>query len=296
MDAVISLELKRAADLTDAAELADTGTNTPANDGCVRLLVADADRSRRDLTAANFGADGFDVLTAPSAATAMTSLLATRVAALVVDASLVSGPGTALVAEIRSGAAPLRRLAAGEHLDPDMPIIVTAAERDDLACIRALDAGCDDYVTAPFAYMELRARVGALLRRQTRGSRRARLRVGPLELDAVARQAWVGGQRLRLSSTEFALLHTLATEPTRMFTREEILLLIWGWSRETVPRASTRTLDSHVSRLRRKLRAVGLGYIVNVWGQGYKLVNATSLEQATEVAEVAELVPIAHAA
>jgi DNA-binding response OmpR family regulator len=270
--------------------------NIPGNHRHTRLLIADADRGRRDLLAANFEADGFSVLTAPTARSAVDLLIQTRVAALVVDGNLVHGPGTALLAEIRSGSASARPHAVPESLDPDMPIIVTAAARDDLACIRALDAGCDDYITAPFAYMELRARVRALLRRQMRGSRRARLRVGALELDAVSRQAWVQGECLRLSGKEFSLLYTLATEPTRMFTREELLGLIWGWTPQDAPHSTSRTLDSHACRLRAKLRSAGLGYLINVWGQGYKLVDATSLQERVDAAAVAQVIELPLAA
>jgi DNA-binding response OmpR family regulator len=260
------------------------------------LLIADGDRERRDLLAANFRADGFSVLTAPTANSTFDLLQQARIAALVVDGELVHGAGTALVLGIRSGAARTRRHTGPDNLDRDMPIVVTSDQHDDLACIRALDAGCDDYVGRPFSYMELRARVRALLRRQMRGSQRARLRVGALELDAVARQAWVEGERLRLSGKEFSLLYTLASEPTRLFTRVELLTLIWGWTPEAAPHSTSRTLDSHACRLRAKLRTAGVGYIINVWGQGYKLLDATSLQESADAAALAEVIDLPLAA
>ena len=109
----------------------------------------------------------------------------------------------------------------------------------------------------------------ALLRRARRRPTLARLRVGPLELDPLGRQVWLHGEEIQLSKKEFALLRALAAEPTRVFTREELLRGVWGY--QSI--GTTRTLDSHAARLRRKLRARGDGLVVNVWGVGYRLVD-----------------------
>ena len=94
--------------------------------------------------------------------------------------------------------------------------------------------------------------------------------MGPLELDPASRHVKLRGRPLSVSKKEFALLRTLAAEPVRVFTREELLRGIWGYQ-SMVP---TRTLDSHASRLRRKLSDAGApGLIVNVWGVGYRLVE-----------------------
>jgi DNA-binding response OmpR family regulator len=97
--------------------------------------------------------------------------------------------------------------------------------------------------------------------------------VGPLELDALARQAWLDGQLVTLSSKEFALLRALMSEPERVFTREELLRVVWGWDEATAAGAYTRTLDSHASRLRRKLTVEGARFVINVWGVGYRLTD-----------------------
>jgi len=124
-------------------------------------------------------------------------------------------------------------------------------------------------VGKPFSYSELRARMVALLRRNRRRPRCGRLRVGPLELDPLARQVALHGERLCLSKKEFALLRALAGDPTRVFTREELLRGVWGYRSI----GCTRTLDSHASRLRRKLGVAGDTFVVNVWGVGYRLVD-----------------------
>jgi DNA-binding response OmpR family regulator len=296
MHAVISQGAPAGVDQAVPPTFTQPELNIPGNHRHTRLLIAGGDRAHRDLMAANFEADGFTVLTAPTANSTVNLLSHSRVAVLIVDAALVHGPGTALLTEIRSGAGSRRTPGSAGHLDQDMPIIVTAQQRDDLACIRALDAGCDDHITAPFTYMELRARIRALLRRQVRGSRRARLRVGALELDAVSRQAWVEGESLQLSSKEFSLLYTLAAEPTRLYTRAELLALIWGWTPEAAPHSTSRTLDSHACRLRGKLRRAGVGYVINVWGQGYKLIDASSLRESADAAAVAEVIELPRAA
>ena len=95
------------------------------------------------------------------------------------------------------------------------------------------------------------------------------MRVGPLEVDPLGRQVWLDGEPVALSKKEFALLRALAAEPTRVFTREELLRGVWGFQ----SLGTTRTLDAHAARLRKKL-AVGDGrFIVNVWGVGYRLID-----------------------
>ena len=135
--------------------------------------------------------------------------------------------------------------------------------------LRGFERGCDDYVTKPFSYPELRARIEVLLRRGNRRRSAARTRVGPLELDVLARQVWLRGQPLALSKKEFALLRALVAEPTRVFTREELLRDVWGFR----SRGQTRTIDSHACRLRKKLNAAGDRFLVNVWGVGYRLLD-----------------------
>ncbi len=110
-----------------------------------------------------------------------------------------------------------------------------------------------------------------LARRGRPGSRR--LRVGPLEIDPLSRSVQIDGTPVKLSKKEFALLRALAEEPSRVFTREELLRGVWGYR----SMGATRTLDSHASRLRRKLAAAGGGFIVNVWGVGYRLIDGASI-------------------
>ena len=139
----------------------------------------------------------------------------------------------------------------------------------ELDLLRGFDRGCDDYMLKPFSYHELNARVRALLRRTQRRPGTGRMRVGSLELDPLSRQVWVRGEPVALSKKEFALLRALAGDPTRVFTREELLRGVWGFR----AMGQTRTLDSHAFRLRQKLNRSGDRYVINVWGVGYRLVD-----------------------
>jgi len=93
--------------------------------------------------------------------------------------------------------------------------------------------------------------------------------VGELEIDPAGRVTRLRGNRVELAAKEFALLRTLASSPTRVFTKDELLRDVWGFR----ARGSTRTLDSHACRLRAKLRSQGDQFVVNVWGIGYRLVD-----------------------
>jgi DNA-binding response OmpR family regulator len=131
--------------------------------------------------------------------------------------------------------------------------------------VRALEH-CDDYLTRPFAYEELVARIRAVLRRRV--PRVELVDLGELVIDRAARRALVHGKEVNLASKEYALLLRMAQDPDRVLTREQLLRDVWGF-RTFVP---TRTVESHASRVRCKLAAAGLpGWVVNKWGVGYKL-------------------------
>jgi DNA-binding response OmpR family regulator len=148
--------------------------------------------------------------------------------------------------------------------------VIVLGTSDPEARLRALER-CDDYLERPFAYEELVARIRAVLRR--RPPRSELLDLGGVVIDRAARRVIVGGVDLTLATKEYALLLKLASDPDRVFTREQLLRDVWGY-RSYIP---TRTLESHASRIRCKLATAGLeGWVVNVWGVGYKLRPVTS--------------------
>jgi len=151
----------------------------------------------------------------------------------------------------------------------DVPLIVLGApESDAVDRVRALERGCDDYLVRPFAYEELLARIRAVLRRTTPPDHEVR-RAGAIEADLATRCVTVADAVVALAGKEYELLLKLMTDPTRVFTKEQLLREVWGFR----SLGRTRTLDSHASRLRRKLAAAGAGAaVVNVWGVGYRLL------------------------
>ena len=147
---------------------------------------------------------------------------------------------------------------------PDCPVIVLG-RADPEVKMRALER-CDDYLARPFVYEELVARIRAVLRRCPPRSELVEL--GPLVINRAARRVVVDGGEVAFSQKEYQLLVKLAGAPDRVFTREHLLRDVWGYPGF----APTRTLESHASRVRCKLEAAGLpGWVVNVWGVGYKL-------------------------
>ena len=133
--------------------------------------------------------------------------------------------------------------------------------------LRAFETGADDVVRAPFIYTEVLARVRALLRRNLEDAA-AVLRYGALEINAATHQATFGLTPVALCRQEYALLAHLARDPDRVFTKQELLRDVWGFRSQ----GSTRTVDSHASRLRRKLALAGAdGWITAVWGVGLRL-------------------------
>ena len=229
------------------------------------ILVIEDHHTTRTFLADNLSADGFDVLEAESVSDARHLLESAFPDLAIIDLGLPDGDGLELLEIVRDA----DRIAG--RLDPDLPLLVLSGRVSELDLLRGFSRGCDDYIVKPFSYHELSARIRALLRRTRRRPGTGRLRVGSLELDPMSRQVWVRGDPVPLSKKEYALLRALAGDPTRVFTREELLRGVWGFR----AMGATRTLDSHAFRLRQKLNRAGDRFVVNVWGVGYRLVDGS---------------------
>jgi DNA-binding response OmpR family regulator len=181
----------------------------------------------------------------------------------VLDLGLPDTDGLELIRTVRSSDGIVSRI------DPGLPLIVVTGRHSELDRLRGFESGADDYLPKPFSYPELRARIAALLRRSNTRKLEGRVRIGPLEIDPPTREVKLRGRKIPLSQKEYALLKAIAVEPTRVFTKEELLRDVWGFR----SLGSTRTLDSHACRLRQKLSVEGDRLVVNVWGVGYRLVD-----------------------
>jgi DNA-binding response OmpR family regulator len=148
-------------------------------------------------------------------------------------------------------------------------IMLGQPDADESDRLRAFEGGFDDYVSKPFVYDELLARIRAVLRRASPWSN-DRLHAGDVVVDRATRRVTVRDRPVPLSGKQYELLAKLATDPHRVFTRDELLRDVWGYRAAS----RTRTLDSHASRLRSKLDEAGGGpYVLNVWGVGYRLLR-----------------------
>ena len=246
------------------------------------VVVCEDDATTLELLCDNLVAARFGVLPAPSAADALRLCRDEEPDLMLLDLTLPDASGLDVLREIRE----VNRVASG--IDPDLPVIVLSGRGASEERMRGLEFGADDYLVKPFHCGELLARMTSVMRR-VKERRSGSLRVGDIVVDPGRRRAWVGGREVLLTKKEFSLLLVLAGDPRRVFSKRELLGEVWGFRAST----KTRTLDSHASRLRRKLDPEGNRFVINCWGVGYRLWEgppaAGSLDQEREV----ELAPTA---
>jgi DNA-binding response OmpR family regulator len=234
----------------------------PQREEIASVVVCEDDAITLDLLCEHLAADRFGVMPAPSASDALRLCRYNHPDLLLLDVNLPDASGLDVLREIREADG------IDSRFDPRLPVIVLTGRGGDTDKVRGLDSGADDYLTKPFRYPELRARIGAVLRRRETRHEGPR-RVGDLTIDPIRRRVTVGDREVALAKKEFALLRALAADPARVFSKEELLSLVWGYRGPS----KTRTLDSHASRLRRKLDPEHGRFVINCWGIGYRLIE-----------------------
>ena len=227
------------------------------------LLLIEDEVAICDFLAENLRHDEHRVTTAGSLGEAAMQLRRFRPDAVLLDVGLPDGSGFEFC----------RRVRDGRHGDPDVGIIFLTSLAEEQDRIRGFQRGADDFVVKPFRYPELLARVKALLARLG-GRRRETIETGPLAVDVTARTCSLSGERMPPAGQGVRAARALARDPLRVHAKSELMQRVWGYRAP----ASTRTLDSHASRLRRRLEARGDDderWIVNHWGVGYALRAST---------------------
>ena len=221
------------------------------------ILVVEDEAALAEVLRYNLEGEGFRVTVAPDGRTAMEKLEESPPDLVVLDWMLPEVTGLEICRTMRRR--PELR---------DVPVIMLTAKGEEHDRVRGLDAGADDYVVKPFSPKELVARVRAVLRRTKAGAGGEPLRAGPLEMDLETHRVRRDGAEVALAPTEFRLLRVLLERPSRVYSREQLLDLVWG--RDIYVEA--RTVDVHIRRLRVALNQNGARDLIRtVRSEGYAL-------------------------
>jgi two-component system phosphate regulon response regulator PhoB len=222
-----------------------------------RILIVEDEAALSTLLSYNLEKEGFAVRIAADGEQALQALAEDPPDLVLLDWMLPHLSGIEICRQIRRGAA-----------TRELPVIMLTARGEEADRIRGLDTGADDYVTKPFSPAELIARVRALLRRARPAMEADQLTAGDLVMDLAAHRVRLGETEVELGPTEFRLLRHFMEHPGRVYSRDQILDAVWGRDIHV----EDRTVDVHIGRLRKALRAAaGKDPIRTVRGAGYSL-------------------------
>lgn len=223
----------------------------------MRILIVDDEADLREILQFNIQSWGYDTLCAESAECALEIIRSGEsVDLILLDVMLPGMSGFKLASIIRG------------EMNLSTPIIFLTAKISENDMLTGFSAGGDDYITKPFSINEVRARIQAVLKRSSATSDTAQeqtIHLQSLTLDPVAQKAFVDGKEIALSKKEYDILHLLAANPGRCFSRGEFLEMLWKDS----PYITERTVDVHIARIRAKLGAKRKDLITNRIGFGY---------------------------
>ena len=217
----------------------------------MRVLLLEDDPGTAEAVAAGLASRGYEVVTAGDVGAACRSADEKRFDAAILDLMVPGGGGYAVLEHLRART-------------PGLPVLILTARDAVSDRVEGLERGADDYLVKPFEFVELAARLAAVLRRpQTRVEP---LTLGTLTIDPLQRRALHAGELLNLTPKEFELLLCLAVRRGEVLTRKVLLDLVWGYRFDP----GTNVVDVHVTRLRRKLEGSGAGDLIRtVRGVGY---------------------------
>lgn len=220
-----------------------------------KILVVDDDPHIRDVVCFALRRAGYQPLTAGNGLAALDVAAREMPALVILDILMPELDGTEVCKRLRKGS--------------DVPVIFLTSKDEEIDRIVGLELGADDYVVKPFSPRELVARVKTVLRRKGPAVSEQKLVRGRLVVDLEAIAASWDGTQVTLTATEFALLKTIAAQPRRVFTRENLMTASYAGARFV----SDRTIDSHVRHIRAKFQSAGGDPIETVHGVGYRLAT-----------------------
>ena len=200
------------------------------------ILIVEDERNIADLLKLYLSREGFGVVITGDGLDALEQVRRHRPAAIILDVGLPGIDGTEVCRRLRAD-------------DDWTPVLFCTARDDEIDRVIGLELGADDYITKPFSPREVVARLKAVLRRSQGVTTRDELTLGRVVLDRDSRRCHVGATDIALTATEFDLLAHLIAKPGRVFSREQLLSEVWGYSSVV----TTRTVDVHIAQLRAKL-------------------------------------------
>lgn len=220
----------------------------------VRVLLVEDEDKMRELIKIAFKKENFETIEAVDGKQGLNLFRTNQVDIVILDIMLPEIDGWTVCREIR-------RLS-------NVPIILLTARGEEFDKLFGFELGADDYIVKPFSPKELIARVKALLRRsEIKSSDSASyFQIGDIIINRLSREVTINGNQISLTNKEYELLYFLATNPKIVFTREQLLLKVWGYEQYGDP----RTVDTHIKKIREKLGDYS-SYISTMWGVGYKL-------------------------
>ena len=224
-----------------------------------KILIIEDEPDIRKTLEYNISREGYEVISASSLSEARQNLESSSFSLLLLDLMLPDGSGLDLFRELKQ-----------DKSKSSMPVIILTAKDDEVDKVVGFELGADDYVTKPFSVRELILRVKAVLKRGVSKSDNVEVerQFGELKIDVDSHEVFVNDEQVSLTALEFKLLRQLVDRRGRVQSRDQLLSDVWGYSSDV----TTRTVDTHIKRLREKLGDMGK-YVQTIRGVGYKFTR-----------------------